>query len=289
MLDEKGQDGFSKRLMDGIEASTVSVTDDQVRNARHAYYANTSYFDSKIGEIVDTLEQTGQLDNTVVIVTADHGDMLGERGLWYKMNFFEHSARVPLIIAGPDIVNTQISQACSLADILPTMVDIGVMKGESEPEFLEPVDGSSLLAHATGGESQHDEAIGEYCAEMTPYPVFMIRRGTYKYIHCDVDPALLYDLENDPDELNNLVGDESFAQISKQFADEVKQRWNSKKIRQDVIATQKRRRSVHEAMQTGILPSWDYNPPRDASQEYVRNHMDWTQAAAKTRFPPFKN
>ena len=85
------QDAFSQRLMDGIEASTVAVTDDEIRNARHAYYANTSYFDSKVGELIRTLDKTGQLDNTIIFVTADHGDMLGERGLWYKMNFFEHS------------------------------------------------------------------------------------------------------------------------------------------------------------------------------------------------------
>ena len=97
------QDGFSQRLMDGIEASTVDVTADEVRNARHAYYANTSYFDSKIGGIIQTLDEIDQLDNTIIIVTADHGDMLGERGLWYKMNFFEHSARVPLIMAGPGV------------------------------------------------------------------------------------------------------------------------------------------------------------------------------------------
>ncbi len=286
VLSTEQQDGFSKRLMDGIEASTVAVTEDEIRNARHAYYANTSYFDSKVGEIIDTLEQTGQLDNTIVIVTADHGDMLGERGLWYKMNFFEHSARVPLIMAGPDIANGQQATACSLADILPTMVDIAAMNGSDRPGFLEPIDGHSLIAYATGGSSDHDEAIGEYCAEMTPSPVFMIRRGNYKYIHCDVDPPLLYDLKNDPDEMNNLAAQESHADIAKRFADETKQRWDSEKIRQDVIATQKRRRSVHAAMQKGILPSWDYNPPRDASQEYVRNHMDWTMAAARTRFPP---
>ncbi len=60
-----------------------------------------SYFDSKIGELVRTLDEIGVLDSTIVIVTSDHGDMLGERGLWYKMNVFEHSARVLLVMAGP--------------------------------------------------------------------------------------------------------------------------------------------------------------------------------------------
>ena len=79
--------------MDGIEASHVPLTDEEVRRARRAYLANVSYFDSKIGQIVQTLDEIAELENTVVIVTADHGDMLGERGLWYKMNFFEHSCK----------------------------------------------------------------------------------------------------------------------------------------------------------------------------------------------------
>ena len=85
--------------MDGIEASYVPLSKEEVRRARRAYLANVSYFDSKIGEIVQTLTEIGELENTIVIVTADHGDMLGERA--YKMNFFEHSARVPLVMAAP--------------------------------------------------------------------------------------------------------------------------------------------------------------------------------------------
>ncbi|MCL4158768.1 UNVERIFIED_CONTAM: hypothetical protein GTU68_021522, partial [Idotea baltica] len=123
-------DPHSRRLMKGIEADRVAVTDDEVRNARHAYYANTSYFDSKVGGVVQALEESGQLDNTIVIVTADHGDMLGERGLWYKMTFFEHSARVPLIMAGPGVAQRVLEQPCSLVDILPTFLEIAAQGTE---------------------------------------------------------------------------------------------------------------------------------------------------------------
>ena len=83
-----------------------------MRRARRAYLANVSYFDSKVGAIVQALHDIGELAQ-IVIVTADHGDMLGERGLWYKMNFFEHSARVPIIMAGPSIVQGVTQNACS--------------------------------------------------------------------------------------------------------------------------------------------------------------------------------
>ncbi|MGI9465452.1 MAG: choline-sulfatase [Aestuariivirgaceae bacterium] len=289
VLDRTDQDGFSQRLMDGIEASTVAVTDDQIRNARHAYYANTSYFDSKVGELVATLKEAELFDNTIVMVTADHGDMLGERGLWYKMNFFEHSARVPLIMAGPGIAEGTVPNACSLVDILPTMIDIAATTGAKKPALGQPIDGRSLLPAAIGQADDSDEAIGEYCAEMTSHPVFMIRRGRYKYIHCDVDPPMLFDLAADPGERINLADDPELAKIAADFAAEVRRRWDSDAIRHDVIKTQKQRRAVHAAMEQGPLTSWDYNPPRDAAQEYVRNHMDWTVAAAKTRFPPLKD
>ena len=88
-------DPMSQRLMDGIEASDIQLTDEDVRRARRSYYANVSYFDSKVGELVQTIEEMGELDNTIFIITADHGDMLGEKGLWYKMSWFEHARACP--------------------------------------------------------------------------------------------------------------------------------------------------------------------------------------------------
>ncbi len=103
-------DPHSRRMMRGIEADIHRPTEAEIRNARHAYYANTSYFDSKIGVIAQALEESGQLDDTILVVTADHGDMLGERGLWYKMTFFERSGRVPLVIAGPGVAARRVAE-----------------------------------------------------------------------------------------------------------------------------------------------------------------------------------
>lgn len=276
-------DPFSRRVMDGIEASTIPLSQEEIRRARRAYLANVSYFDSKVGAIVKTLEDIGEVDNTLIIVTADHGDMLGERGLWYKMTFFEHSARVPLIFAGPEVAQGAVSNACSLIDLLPTFLDVA----GGGPEMLgEPIDGRSLMPLARGEDAPEDIAIGEYCAEMTAWPVFMIRRGALKYIHCDVDPPQLYNLSKDPDERVNLADDPAYADASASFAQEVRERWDSKGLRADVLRTQKSRRALHAAMEAGASEPWDYNPPSDASQQYVRNHMDWTVAAARYRFPP---
>ena len=204
--------------------------------------------------IVQTLKETEQFDNTIIIITADHGEMLGERGLWYKMNFFEPSGRVPMIMAGPGIVNRKVKSICSLVDVLPTLIDIGVQGGMEEPELVQSIDGRSLLPMATGDFEDGGEAIGEYCAELTPSPVFMIRRGDYKFICSEGDPPLLYNLEDDPDELDNLVGEKEFASILGEFEREAANRWDIDKIKADVIAKQKQRHTLFKALEKERLP-----------------------------------
>ena len=277
------QDPFSRRVMDGIEASTVALTEEEIRRARRAYLANVSYFDSKIGAIVTALKDIGELDNTILIVTSDHGDMLGERGLWYKMSFFEHSARVPLIMAGPGVARGTARNACSLVDLLPTFLEFAGGR-DCIPDGI--LDGRSLMPLARGEIDSVDEAIGEYCAEMTPSPVFMIRRGNLKYIHCDSDPPQLFDLSADPNEIENLAGRPEWSATARSLADEVAARWDSEALRRQVLDSQRSRQLVNAAMEAGASEAWDFNPHRDASNEYVRNHMDWTVAAARYRFPP---
>ena len=97
-LGSVAEDPHSARLRHNYGASDVDVDEATLRRARRAYYGAISDVDAKVGGLLRALEEAGLADDTVVVFTADHGDMLGERGMWFKMSYFEHSARVPLIV-----------------------------------------------------------------------------------------------------------------------------------------------------------------------------------------------
>lgn len=275
-------DPHGARIRRGIEADVTEVTEAHVRNARRAYYANVSYVDDQLGQMIEVLERSGQLENTVIIFTADHGDMLGDRGHWYKMSFFERSARVPLVIAGPGIHPGVVSEPCSLIDLLPTLLDIA----GGEPAAHDGP-GRSLWNVACGGAEDPEAAtVAEYFGECSADPILMIRRGAMKYVHCEIDPPQLYDLAADPEEHRNLAALPEYAGTVATFAEEIAQRWDIAALRNAVLTSQKRRRLVHAAMDTGPRTAWDYQPRRDASEEYVRSHITWFDAARASRWPP---
>lgn len=274
-------DAHSVRVREGIQAATVGFTDEQTRRARRGYYANTSYVDDWLGKLVATLEETGLSDNTVVLFTADHGDHLGDRGLWYKMTFYERSLRVPLVIAGPGVANRTAPNVSSHLDLLPTLLDIATDGAAETPPDIE---GRSLWPLATGGTDDVSETTAEYMAEMTSYPMFMIRRGDLKYIHCDTDPPLLYNVAADPLERTNLAEDPEHADIASAFAAEVGQRWDSDAIRERVLESQRARHAINAATaHIAGVPSWDHLPPNDVANHYVRNHQDVVDAALRSR------
>ena len=287
-MDYEDLDPHSQRIHDLSAMGEDHVSKETIRKARHAYYGNVSYFDDWLGKIVKTLEQTNLRDNTIIIVISYHGDMLGERGLWYKMSFFEWSSRIPMIISAPDRFSAQrINNNVSLLDLLPTLVDLAKPAGGDAPEFADHIDGRSLVRLMRGEDvADSDEVIGEMLCEGAKSPCMMIRRGRYKYIHSDPDPVQLYDLESDPNELNNLAGNKELEDLERRFADEINSRWDSQALRKEVILDQKRRRKVFESLSKGGHTPWDHNYSRDASKQYMRNHLDLNDLERETRYPP---
>lgn len=162
-LSDEEQDPHSRRLLHVYQMDRKQISDQQIRNARRAYYGNVSYVDDQIGKLLTTLKECGLSDNTIVVFSGDHGDMLGERGLWYKMSFFEWSARVPMLVHAPKRYRPgRVSASVSTLDLLPTLVEIA--HSGTAPEYAMPIDGRSLLPHLHGDQG-HDEVIGEYMGE----------------------------------------------------------------------------------------------------------------------------
>jgi choline-sulfatase len=285
-LSDERLDAHSRRLRHVSAMSEVEITDEDVARARRAYYGAIGYVDDWVGTLLGALAGLGLADDTVVAVAADHGDMLGERGLWYKMCFFEWAVRVPLIVAAPGrFTPRRVGAPVSLVDLMPTFLELG-SGGGSPWDPGVALDGASLVPLLEGREEGLGRAaLGEYLAEGALAPILMVRRDNWKYVWSEPDPPQLYDLEGDPDELENLAGDPAHAAIARAFEAEVARRWDARALREAVLASQRARRALWPALTAGRYNAWDYQPPRDASREYVRNNAELEDLERRRRFP----
>ena len=280
------QDPHSRRVRHVIGLGGMEITAEQVRAARHAYYGSVSYVDDQFGMLMQTLHQARLADNTVVLVLADHGDMLGERGLWYKMSFFEGACRIPLIVHAPGrFAASRVRGCASLVDILPTLVELA--QPDAPLPYTSPIAGTSLIAALRGREAPA-QVLGEYLAEGAIAPVVMVRRGDHKFIHSPVDPDQLFNLQDDPDELINLAVRQEADGIVSQLRAEVMRRWDLDGLHAAVLASQQRRHLVYGALRTGRFTPWDFQPLRDAARLYIRNDQELNDLEAMARFPPLK-
>ena len=271
-------DPHSRRIFDANDWRSYEITEDDVRRSRRAYFANISYLDEKIGGILDALTATRQ--EAVVIFLSDHGDMLGERGLWYKMNFFDGSARVPLMIAAPGLVPGRIDVPVSTLDVTPTLA---ALAGVSMEEVAPWTEGVSLLPVAAG--EGRGAVPMEYAAEASLAPMVALREGRFKYTRCAIDPEQLFDLEADPRELTDLARAPDHAEVLARFRAEAAARWDLARFDAEVRESQARRLVVYEALRNGAYYPWDFQPLQKASERYMRNHMDLNVLEASQRYP----
>jgi choline-sulfatase len=278
-------DPHSVRLRRVSDMDRYDITPERIARARHAYYGAMAYVDDRVGELMRILDSTGRRGDTIVIFTSDHGDMLGEHGLWYKMTWFEWAARVPLIVNWPGQIRQGFEASpVSHLDLLPTLVEIA--RDGKAGDYAEAPDGTSLTdLFGKPGAPGARTVIGDYCGEGAAAPLVMIRRGAYKFVRSPGDPDQLYDLSADPLELANRAGDPALAGIAADFTAEAERRWDFADLHARVIASQRRRRLVHDAAMTGRHTSWDFQPYQDAGLQYMRNHLDLNELEARARYP----
>jgi choline-sulfatase len=273
------QDAHSQRILDANDRDNFNITEDHIKRARRAYFANISYLDDKIGEVLQTLKDTRQ--EATILFVSDHGDMLGDRGLWFKMSFYEGSARVPLMIASPDMTPGVNTTPVSNIDVTPTLCELA---GIDMSEVAPWTTGESIVHLGQGGSRDTPVAM-EYAAEGSYAPLVCLRYGKWKYTRCALDPDQLFDLDADPHELTNLADHPVHLGTVTQLRAKSEARWDLATFDAAVRQSQACRWVVYEALRNGSYFPWDYQPLQKASERYMRNHMDLNVLEENQRFP----
>ena len=246
---EPADDPVTRRLRTMAGSAPVSV--EQTLAARRGYYGAISLVDDHLGTILDALRE-----DTIVVFTSDHGDMLGERGLWYKMAPFEPSIRVPLIVHG--LGAHRVAEPVSLLDLAPTLVALG---GGS-------MEGVDLLS----AEPPPRDLPIEYLAEGVRSPQVTLVRGPLKLIRSLGEPDLVYDLDADPHE--RAPADPG------SLTEAVAARWDLDRLDREVRASQRRRRIVAQALATGRATTWDHPAGRG---RYINTGDDFWSTLERAR------
>ena len=179
--------------------------------AVRAYYGMCSFMDSNVGKLLTELKQCDIYDDTTIIYASDHGESLGNRGLWGKMTMYEDSASIPLIIKGPNFKKNQMCKTpVTLIDLYPTIFDILSLDHVASEANI---DGESLRAIANNTYDKNRCVLSEYHGAGSYGGAFMLRMGDYKYIYYVGHQPEVFDIKSDPNEKQNLANDLSFRSL----------------------------------------------------------------------------
>ena len=256
----------------GVDFPYYSDIDLQVLQRR--YYETLLAVDDNLGRLIDYLEESGQMENTIVFLMGDNGFMFGEQGLIDKRNAYEPSIRVPLIAYGPGVIGEglEVDEVVANLDIAPTML---ALAGAPRPDYFE---GQAMDRLLTAGEDEawNNEFVYEYYWDVT-FPqtptTFALRDDRYKYVtyHGIWDLDELYDLEADPEETTNLIGSEEHAEIVTDMRRRLYTKLENAEGQRIVPYERKRRRGHvlrNEIREDAapFPPSWHVEPLEDSAE-----------------------
>ncbi|MDP6108309.1 MAG: sulfatase-like hydrolase/transferase, partial [Candidatus Brocadiia bacterium] len=240
----------------------VDLTDDEIRRARAGYYGLVTHLDRMVGELLDTLNESGLADNTIVIYTSDHGEMAGEHGMWWKSSFYEGSASVPLIVSAPGrfAEGARMANITNLIDLGPTMADLA----GADP--IPGVDGRSLAPVLRGEATEWlDETFSEHYPSQGLPPTRMIRSGPWKLTHFEGERPQLFNLDDDPDEWSDLGEDPAHADVRERLQARVLEGWSGEHMEQTLAARQQGNR---------LLTQWYQRLRPEEPEQWVADAED---------------
>lgn len=241
--------------------------EDRVRKAVAGYLGLCSFLDHNVGLVLDGIERAGLAGDTRVIYTSDHGEALGQRGLWGKSTMFEESAAVPLIMAGPGIdAGRRVDTLVSLVDCHPTIID--AVGGERHPDDAG-LPGHSLFEIAGGAEPDR-VVFSEYHAAASVAANYMVREGRYKLVYFHGMEPELFDLEADPGECRNLAGDPDHADVRVRLEARLREICDPGEVDRRARADQARTLEKHGG-RTAVLERGDfgYSPAPGQTPEFA--------------------
>jgi choline-sulfatase len=226
------------------------LSEEQTRRGVEGYHAAVDFMDDCVGELLDGLDKAGLLENTIIIYSSDHGEMMGRHGLWAKAVYYEEALRVPLLVTGPGIGQGQTDKVISLIDLFPTMCSLA---GLPIPEGLDGVDFSDVLADPTGPAEPRSHATSCYYKYAVRVKHIMApdlgapnkamrlsRQRDWKYVEIEGGRPLLFNLADDPHELHNLADDPACAERCEQMRREALGGMSWEEIHRQLIADQQR-------------------------------------------------
>ena len=270
---------FSEKLHPHIaqwrEATgTVEVTEEEILSARTAYWALVTRMDVMIGEILEALRRNDLADNTLILYMSDHGEQVGEHGMWWKQTFYEDSVKVPAILSWPDRLPKGIhcDRVISSLDLNATMIDA------VEGPLLPNSRGRSLLPLLSDPDADwEDLAYSEFCLDAAgsggPFPEHgviqrMIRRGPWKLNYYHGMPCQLFNLEEDPREVDDRAEDRQSQQIRDELLDQVLQDWDPEWVKAQ-MAGQRQDQQILRQWGRQVQPPDQYRWPLLTGMDYL--------------------
>ena len=222
------------------------------------YYGLCSFLDDNVAQVLDALNRSGQADNTRIIYTSDHGDMIGNHGIWGKCYMYEDSVGVPLTLSGPGIKPSINDTPVSLTDMAATIEQ--AVHGETIA-VENSWQGRPLQAFIESPDPERP-ILSEYHDGGSPCGVFMLRKGRWKYVYfAQGHPALLFDIESDPREVLNLADDPEYANILAELREQLFRILDPEEVNRRVFADQAIMIDTLGGMATILaMPSFNHTP-----------------------------
>lgn len=246
--------------------SIIDVPEEDAIRARISYYALVHRMDQMIGEILEVLKNNDLLENTLIAYASDHGEHIGERGLWWKHTFYNESVQVPLILSWPDVLpaGQKRDQIVNLVDLNATFLDA---LGAQALPFSE---GKSLLDIAKDSSAiWSNETYSEYCSDDTKWDCIlqrMVRKDEWKLVYYHGYAAQLFNLENDPNELDNLADKPEYKQVQRELLTLVLKDWSPEAIYERMMQRRKDK---------DILCKWaQETSPKDQYRWFLKPEMN---------------